>query len=216
MDLLLLGHFEHHICDRFPNVNKPIQQRLARAMLLQQKRVLYRRHRQGNEASNKHKEATKQVPVTLPAAQPTVPKLLQRNLQQNNHPIAATIYEPSQTKSATTLAPDKFKTAITSPSIISASKTVALGNHEALKFPPAPGFAAKKKYKQLKLQRLAEHEALLTKLNNKSNSQENISSADAKLEETLKLDLQAIGEITCPYCLYALPAEEVFDEQKWQ
>lgn len=183
---LLLDHFRHHIRDRFPNISDTIQRRLARAMLLRRKRILHRRHRQGNTVIRPQKAAPK-ASITLPAARPTVPSA-QDNPQQDDGEVAAvaeTTIAPSQIKSATTLIPSKFKMAASSPSVISASKTVALGNHEALNFPPAPGFAAKRKY-------------------------------EAELKDTLKSDLQAIGEITCPYCLYALPAEEVFDERKWQ
>ncbi|KAH6981610.1 hypothetical protein BKA56DRAFT_731124 [Ilyonectria sp. MPI-CAGE-AT-0026] len=206
---LLLGHFEHYIGDRFPNISESIQKRLARAMLLRRKRILHRRSRQGNTAIRPQK-AVPEASITLPAAQPTVPSA-EGNPKQDNGQIAAvaaTIIAPSQIKSATTLAPNKFKIASSSPSIVSASKTVALANHEALVFPPAPGLAAKRKYEKLKSQRVADycHEIELEEIN---------SDGAEKLGELLKSDVQAIGEITCPYCLYALPAQEMFDERKW-
>lgn len=40
-------------------------------------------------------------------------------------------------KSATTLAPQSFQRA-TAPSVVSQSKTIALGSHQDLSFPPAP------------------------------------------------------------------------------
>ncbi|KAH8586928.1 hypothetical protein B0O99DRAFT_695020 [Bisporella sp. PMI_857] len=214
---LLLGHFERYIRDRFPNISNTIQERLACAMLLRRKRILYRRHRQGKMAPRPQKEVLK-ASIILPAARPTVP-LAQGNPQQDDGQVvavAATTVVPSQIKSATTLLPEKFKTAASSPSVISASKTVALGNHEALNFPPAPGLAAKRKYEQLKSQRLAVHQTVLDELELCATKDSYIASIEAKLKDTLKSDLQAIGEITCPYCLYALPAEEVFDERKWQ
>ncbi|KAL6364387.1 hypothetical protein LRP88_01787 [Fusarium phalaenopsidis] len=67
-------------------------------------------------------------------------------------------------------------------------------------YPPAPGFAAKRRYEKLRSQRMAEA----------------AGSTEPSLRELLESDLRAIGEITCPYCLYALPAAEVFDERKWQ
>ncbi|RSM12538.1 hypothetical protein CEP52_002366 [Fusarium oligoseptatum] len=70
-----------------------------------------------------------------------------------------------------------------------------------LTYPPAPGFAAKRRYEKLKKQRIVEAAE---------------TNTEPGLRELLESDLQAIGEITCPYCLYALPAAEVFDERKWQ
>lgn len=74
---------------------------------------------------------------------------------------------------------------------------------------PAPGLAAKRKYEHLKSQRVADYYNL-TELGGGR------PDAEFNLDALLKSDLQAIGEITCPYCLYALPAQEVFDERKWQ
>lgn len=123
--------------------------------------------------------------------------------------MAATTIAPSQIKSATTLAPNKFRMASSSPSVVSASKTVAWASHQVLDFPPAPGLAAKRKYEHLKSQRVADYYNL-TELGGGR------PDAEFNLDALLKSDLQAIGEITCPYCLYALPAQEVFDERKWQ
>ncbi|KAJ4248535.1 hypothetical protein NW757_008183 [Fusarium falciforme] len=88
-----------------------------------------------------------------------------------------------------------------SPSVVSASRTIASGKHQVLAYPPAPGFAAKRRYEKLKSQRMIEAAE---------------KSTEPSLQELLESDLRAIGEITCPYCLYALPAAEVFDERKWQ
>lgn len=224
LEPFLLDLFENHIRDRFPNISETIQQRLARAMLLRRKRILHRRYRQGNTAIRPQK-AVPEASITLPA----VP-LVQDGGQVAA--VAATTIVPSQIKSAITLLPDKFKMAASSPSVISASRTVALGNHEALNFPPAPWLAAKRKYERFKSQRLAVNQTALAEpelcatmdsgkdpppsLNVANKVAEDTTSVEAKLEDTLESDFQAIGEIACPYCLYALPAEEVFDEQKWQ
>lgn len=207
---LLLCHFENHIGSRFPNVSKIIQQRLARAMLLRQKRILYRRHQKANTAIQPQKAIPK-ASITLSAARPSVPSA-HRDPKWNNRSItvgeATTVTSP-HIQSATATPSDNFKIASSNPSIISARKTITLSSHEALIFPPAPGLATKQKYEQLKSKRVADfHNAFWLG--------ETISDAESKLNELLKLDLQAIGEITCPYYLYALPAQEVFDDQKWQ
>ncbi|KAI8712719.1 C3H1-type domain-containing protein [Fusarium sp. LHS14.1] len=200
---LLLSHFEHHIGDWFPGISETIRQRLARAMLLRRKRILYRRHRQG-DSSIRSEKAISQTSVTLPNAQPGAGSSLQTMSKKKSEKAAinrpASKVAPSQVKSATTLAPEKFKMVSSSPSVVSASKTIASGKHQVLTYPPAPGFAAKRRYEKLKSQRIVEA----------------AESTEHNLQELLESDLRAIGEIICPYCLYALPASEVFDERKWQ
>lgn len=222
----LLLHFEHHIRDRFPDASPEIQKRLAQVMLLRRKRILHRRHRYGNTATVAEKEVAKAT-ITLPTAQPTISSAQADSKQDNSQPVAIAVGKsaPSQVKSATTLIPEAYKRATASPSVISASKTVALGNHEVLHFPPAPGYTAKRKYEKLKAKHLADHEAM-----SRQAHAENLHAADefqqleekpnvsfeAELKSILKAELQAIGEITCPYCLSALPAEQVFNQQKWE
>jgi len=65
--------------------------------------------------------------------------------------------------SATTLAADSFKKA-SIPSVVSATKTIALSNHEDLIFPPAPTGRLEKRFKQLKKQREEEHKAYVNSL----------------------------------------------------
>lgn len=180
---LLLCHFERYIGDRFPKISKTISQRLARAMLLQRKRIIHRRDRQRNAAIWPHKTVPN-ISITLPAAQPAA---------------------PSQIQSAS-LAPEKFKRALNSPSAISESKTIALDSHETLVFPPAPGLASKRRYEQLKRQRITEFAGL----------DATSSDVKSKLNELLESDLQSLKEMTCPYGHYALPAQEMFDEGKRQ
>lgn len=146
-----------------------------------------------------------QASVTLPDAQLVAESALQTTSKRKGEKTAinrsAVKAAPSQVKSATTLAPEKFKMVSSSPSVVSASRTIASGKHQVLTYPPAPGFAAKRRYEKLKSQRIAEAAEM---------------STETSLRELLESDLRAIGEITCPYCLYALPAAEVFDERKWQ
>ncbi|SPN99565.1 uncharacterized protein DNG_02417 [Cephalotrichum gorgonifer] len=205
-------------------------------MLLRWKRVLHRRRRQA--------VTTVQVPETVSKALDTVqvPKIVSKapldtfqatrpQDQKANQvsPVAEAIVAPSQVESATTLAPDKFKMAVLSPSNISTSKTVSLGNHEALNFPSAPGLAAKRKYERRKAEWEADLKAELDKLDELHTAMgsledplhrpliaEDQAAVKTKFQSILKSYLQEIGEITCPYCLYALPAEEVFDERRWQ
>ncbi|KAH0531317.1 hypothetical protein TsFJ059_000165 [Trichoderma semiorbis] len=170
---ILLSHYKRYIGEGFPTASVTIQQRLADAMILRRKRILYRRSRYGGTAIQLP-EVEKKASITLPDS------LLP--LKDNQMAIA-----PSRIKSATTLQPEKFKMAASSPSVVSVTMTVALSNHEALKFPTAPGLHDKRK-------RL---------------------STEEQLSKVLKPDVPAIGEVTCPYCFYTLSLKEVFNEKKW-
>ncbi|KAL6814869.1 hypothetical protein J3E69DRAFT_346210 [Trichoderma sp. SZMC 28015] len=206
---LLLNYFENHIGSRFPHSSKTIQQRLARAMLLRQKQILYRRYHKVNTAVRSQK-AVPMASIALSAARSGLSPG-NHDAKQDNSPItvvAGTTITSTQIQNTTISPSDNFRIVFSSPFVISAIKTVSLGNHEELIFPPAPGLATKRKYEQLKSDRLADFDNALM-------LGEAISDALPKLNDLLEADLQAIEEITCPYCLYALPAQEIFDEQKW-
>ncbi|CAJ0549734.1 Ff.00g033470.m01.CDS01 [Fusarium sp. VM40] len=206
----LLDNFKRHINDRFPNLGETIQERMARTMLLRRKRILYRRHRQDSVYS-KAEDTIPAFSIMFPTAKgvASLAQLKSKHPQTSSTVSKPATTTPSQIQSATTLAPDKFKIAASTPSVISASKTIAFGSHESLLFPPAPGHALKKRYDQLKSQRLAEYEQNL-------NSEKSEANKKSTVQELLANDLQSLGEITCPYCLCTLPAEEAFDENKWQ
>ncbi|CEJ93456.1 hypothetical protein VHEMI09043 [[Torrubiella] hemipterigena] len=201
IESLLLSHFKHYINDLFPSCSETLKGRLSNTMLLRRKRILYRRHRQGT-TSIRLQEMMVQAVVALPSAQtedtPT--------LRKHSHHGGAT---PSQVMTATTLASKQFKMVSSTPSVISASKTVALVNHQALTFPTAPGYILKQKFEALREKSLQEfHTSIVGGLRR--------PLAEAQLNMELEIILQNIGEIACPYCLYAIPAQEAFDERKWQ
>lgn len=96
-----------------------------------------------------------------------------------------------------------------SPSVISASKTVALVNHQALAFPSAPGYILKHKFEAVRESTMKEFHLSIERGQTRA-------VAESTLNTHLQRTLQEIGEIACPYCLYALPAHEVFEERRWQ
>ncbi|KAF4436662.1 Phd-finger domain-containing [Fusarium acutatum] len=192
----LRQQFKHHICDRFPTLGEVLQERLARTMLLRRKRILYRRHRQGNAKVKPQKTEAARA-VELPNAHAVVP--LDESEMKVEAPKKSVITISSQVKSATTLEPEKFMKVVASPSIVSASKTVALGSHETLVFPPTPGFALQKRFEQLKKQK------------DFTNQWTGLPLEGSRAQELIDL-----AEIICPYCLSALPAKEVFNDENWQ
>ncbi|KAH7198904.1 uncharacterized protein B0J16DRAFT_392720 [Fusarium flagelliforme] len=86
------------------------------------------------------------IPITVPNAKAFVSigqsKSAESKVESSISKTATTA--PSQIKSATTLAPERFRLAASTPSAISTSKTIALGSHESLAFPPAPGYVLKR------------------------------------------------------------------------
>jgi hypothetical protein len=226
VERMLLNIFKRYINDKFPNASDIIQQRLAEAMVFRRKRILYWRYRQ--ESATKLPKTGLDISSTLhelqtpvPPAQVDVPQEGKRETE-----AAELVVAFSEIQSATTLQPDKFKKAAMSPSIRS-DKTIAVSGHEVLNFPTAPGANAKRKYEQLKKKRFAIHKVMLDKFNEadfdddfrgdaRVHIQKLRAFAEKDFEDTLKADIQALGEITCPYCLEALPALEVFNDGKWR
>ena len=109
---------------------------------------------------------------------------------------------------------------------MSTSKTVALSSHQELRFPPVPCGSQVRKYNKKKAELEAKHlESLESMVPTKSGSREaallgDISAEKSVGDKLLERDwndcLDAIGEITCPFCFYALPAREAVDEKKWK
>jgi hypothetical protein len=235
---LLRELFASYILGRFPDISNAIRQRLASTMLLRRKRILYRRSRYG-ETPIRPKKTISQPTITLPPTQQQAAIAPEQPLGPDGPEVAAKSAQSivqSLAVSATTLVADNFKKA-SAPSVVSVTKTVALGNHEDLIFPPAPNGRVKQKYKQLKKQREEEHKTYLKSLpfyllyeehngqpplnlDTLSKLRQKISDAEAKLQKILEKDWndcnRAIAEVTCPFCFYALPSLDVIDEKKWK
>ncbi|KAF7553488.1 hypothetical protein G7Z17_g3626 [Cylindrodendrum hubeiense] len=120
--------------------------------------------------------------------------------------------------SATTLAAGDYKKAST-PSVISATKTVALDVHEELSFPPSPNGRIRKKYKALLKLRDKDNLKLQAFLDGKyagNISELNLEPSIQTLDEVWHSCNVAIAEVICPFCLYALPGLSVDNEKKWK
>ncbi|XXG96335.1 hypothetical protein Hte_002617 [Hypoxylon texense] len=223
---LLTRLFAYYIRDRFPGVEEDICQRLAATMVLRRKRILYRRSRYGDTAI-RPQQLPPQPQVTLSKVRPTV--AVPEQPQESKQPQATTATSKSAigslAQSATTLAPDDFHKA-SAPSVVSVSKTVALSNHEDLVFPRAPLGRIKRKYNELREARkewlggLRSIHTPALEPHARVSIVESIAEAEAQLDSTQKGDwsdsVEAIGEVTCPFCFYALPAQDAADEKKWK
>ncbi|KAK2754462.1 serine/threonine protein phosphatase [Colletotrichum kahawae] len=233
--------FLYQVRDRFPGVSETIRLRLARAMLLRWKRILYRRSRYKTQPTR-----TLAQPGQPLVSMPRVQIKAKNNLNEANEEtqgLQTKGRKENATKSvvrsmaitATTLAPDHFKKA-SAPSVVSMSKTVALSKHDDLRFPPAPHGVIKRRFKQFKMQRDADLTRVIKDIETKASKAEEVlqdvgkrigksvtrSIADAKAahKETLRNDwesfFKAAGEVSCPFCLCMLPVSEVADDKKWR
>jgi len=133
---------ETHLLEIFerslhPAIGDIIRWRLARAMVLRRKRILYRRSRQ--QMIRSHARAVTIPDLVLKSApgSPTPPG----NTPPLPGPInIATLVvptTPSQVPSATTLRPEGYKKA-TTPSVVSQARSIFVGKHASLPFPPLP------------------------------------------------------------------------------
>ncbi|KAF4451008.1 hypothetical protein F53441_5955 [Fusarium austroafricanum] len=218
--------FLNYVHDRFRGVSNAICQRLANSMLLRRKRILYRRNRYGKTAIRLPEVVAMPVishPVQEPTGQTTQGPMKRRAVEA---PARSSIQ--STTRTATTLSPEKFRRAAV-PSVISMSKTVALSNADELCFPSPPIARLQNKYneakKKIETQCREKHGFLLAydySLDEGDPSVfiQQVEAArlerDEALAEAWKDCVDAVAEVTCPYCFHVLPVHEVADEKKWK
>jgi hypothetical protein len=227
---------------KFPAASEEIRSRLASAMLLRRKRVLYRRSRymKAPIKTSSHAPQLKEHPGPLEAQRgseifnPAINQPLGSQVVSTERPASS--FVASQAQTATVVDPTQFRKAAT-PSIVSDGKTVALGDHEELSFPPAPQGYMVQRFSWLKERRLNAHEAELDLLPNyrlyrdynghPPLPQAEIQQLEYKIneaEEALKLSLEEDWDISrnvdvdvmCPYCCCVLPSSELGNEWKWK
>jgi len=238
--------FIRYITDRFPGVSDTIRDRLVDTMILRRKRILYRRARYGKTSIRTQKTPIppepepEPVPVQLQAAPPLN---INNAVQHENTPTQSRVplvdtkdnqsAVLSTAQTATTLSPENFKRAA-AQSVISVSKTVALGGHEELRFPQAPSGNLMRRFNKLEAQEtdwfISERDKLLEEHGgimevefttvNILDFQDDLRvfsrEYDRRVETHWRECVEAVGEITCPFCFYALPAQDVADEKKWR
>jgi len=185
---------EPHLLTIFANSLNPaigdiIRRRLAGAMVLRRKRILYRRSRQ--QVIGSHARAiTRESPPSLPnlvlksaPANPTPPGNTPLPEPINiTMPVVPTT--PSQVPSATTLRPEGYQKA-TTPSIVSQTRTVPVGKHPYLPFPPPPYPASRY-------------------LEGKSSGEQSENQAPP------------VGDVTCQFCFQVLPISDVINANSWR
>ncbi|KAM0350465.1 hypothetical protein ACHAP4_010032 [Fusarium culmorum] len=219
--------FINYIRDRFPGTSEDIRTRLASTMLLRRKRILYRRDRY-EKAPIRLQAAVAKPVISHPRPEPTG-EAAQGSVKRRVVEAPSRSQVQSITKTATTLSPEKFRRA-TVPSVISVSQTVALSSNDELCFPPPPTSSLMRRYnrqkKNIELQFSQtpvlpppdDHTAKPTE----ETGEDTENTDAAKLRRGLALSqawescVEAVAEVTCPYCFHVLPIREVLDEKKWK
>lgn len=231
MEPLLEIIFANYVRDKFRSIDEKVLQRLVRAMITRRKRVLYKRSRFGNLAVRVRQTKPRpkvQTPQTQPQQAPTIQGLSQAEQNKDNDDLKEDEIGPNYKSqagiSATTLAADKFKKA-SAPSVISGTKTVAFDNHEDLPFPVPPLGRVRRKYKKMKRALEDRKRSDITTISEKSKPAD-MDMSDYQVKADIKLSrelnecwdqcLRAVGEVTCPFCFYAILALDISDDNKWR
>ncbi|OJK03580.1 hypothetical protein ASPACDRAFT_10380, partial [Aspergillus aculeatus ATCC 16872] len=218
--------FANYVRDRFRNVDEKILRRLVSAMILRRRRVLHKRSRFGHRALKVPLITSPPKTIPPPTDAPQQTAVSTPVIPSASPPMAGEMPANSQAGvSATTLAIERFRQAST-PSTVSGARTVALDSHEALPFPAPPLGRVRQRYKKIRKGLEEKHRLNLQSLSDKrdTESPSTLETLKRKAEANLKQDLdgnwelcvEAIGEITCPFCFYAIPAREMQNDAKWK
>ncbi|KAF3402316.1 hypothetical protein DPV78_003647 [Talaromyces pinophilus] len=222
---------------RFPECDETIRQRLAAAMLLRRKRILYRRSRYGGyPSSNVSSSVPKQEDSNTEQARNTTQDAQNDNIDESIPELRQKKSDDkSQTNTATTLHMEQWKRAST-PSVISRPNTIRLSNQERLEFPPSPKGPILKKLRERKEYWIAKHDEELSSLDNYLGykqrisdlppetdydtwRQNHISDLNDELEERIENDRDACYkgnmEVICPYCCCMLSSAIVMNDHRW-
>ena len=234
--------FAHNILDRFPACSETIRMRLASSMVLRRKRILYRRRRHANHPIKPAE------PVGKPSLRPPPPNPVRGPGDGSSHRLrprekmpvkdegAPSLAASTAMKSATTLAMPDFQRA-QAPSVVSQARTIALGSHEELVFPPAPRKHIRDRLKPLLAERKKELETLLSSIPDyalyqqhngtlpvdeatRSKLESQMVELQTEFQYQLRLDReranQELIEFSCPFCLYTLSSADIRGTHKWR
>ncbi|KAH7256057.1 hypothetical protein BKA59DRAFT_541227 [Fusarium tricinctum] len=209
--------FSNYIRDRFPGTTEDIRERLADTMLLRRKRILYRKERYGKTSIRLPQAVAKPV-VSHPRPEP-IEEVTQGSVKRRAVEAPSQSHIQSVTKTATTLSPEKFKNAA-APSAISVSRTVALSSTDELCFPPPPTACLMRKYNEAKkdIEKL-EDDLNYSNLDDEETRQKKEEAAFKRARELAAAwnsCIEAVAEVTCPYCFHILPIRDVINENKWK
>lgn len=214
---------------KFPDCSETIRDRLASAMLLRRKRILYRRSRYGSLVNKESASPPKtEQPVADKSEKTGKPGPSKEKSGQSEAGSRAIT-------TATTVTSEQFRKA-SSPSVIARPKTIRLSGQEEAFFPPAPKGRILQKLKSVRDDHEASHKAHLMSLEHydlymQHNGQPPLDSDDldqlkssildaethlkGKIENETKKCLEST-EVVCPYCCCTLSGTDVMTDHKWR
>lgn len=216
-ELFLRHLFSNYIRDRFPGATEDIRERLADTMLLRRKRILYRKERYGKTSIRLPQAVPKPV-ISHPIPEP-IEEVTQGHVKRRAVEAPSQSRIQSATRTATTLSPEKFKKAA-APSVFSVSRTVALGSTDELCFPPPPTASLMRKYNKAKREIGKQEDDLISLILGDEERRQRKKEAALKREKDLteawNSCIEAVAEVTCPYCFHILPIRDVINNNKWK
>ncbi|PYI18686.1 hypothetical protein BO99DRAFT_443732 [Aspergillus violaceofuscus CBS 115571] len=206
---------------KWPMCENFLKERLATAMLLRRKRVLYRRLRH-----NKAGETSQSRPGQNAEGKGKATDVDNNHATKREKSVRSTP-ESEATTSATTVTFDRFKKASV-PSVVGPARTTRMNTQEESLYPPAPKGEVIKRMKILEHQRIASIEAPGQSsgiqgppIEHDGSSSLNVRDGDAEFARPEKLDkdreaLLNNSEVVCPYCCCTLLGADVMDDRKWR
>ncbi|KAJ0422969.1 hypothetical protein BJY00DRAFT_310570 [Aspergillus carlsbadensis] len=225
----------------FPQCSQAIQERLADAMLLRRKRILYRHSRY---AQSPLKGATSETHIAQRSR--TTSQLEARRdlvtdsaIGAQNHPTAsspARSVAKSQAITATTFDKGHWKEVSAAPSVGSQATTIQLPHDHTFSFPPAPRKPLLQRLEEMKTRHLANLDEELESLPNYDLYQRHsyhpplqpkaLEELRGSIEEltaktSMIIDNDRIAceagsmDVTCPYCCCIISSATAMDRNKW-
>ncbi|KFY45073.1 hypothetical protein V494_01165 [Pseudogymnoascus sp. VKM F-4513 (FW-928)] len=239
LEFVLRESFESNISDLFSGISPVLKKRLAATMIVRRKRVLYRRHRLDQLKTLATATQVAQPVIHPLTAQPRIDPVKGPEPRLNVAPVQKTLENvierngvaKSQAQSATTLAANKFHQS--SPSVVSASETIAIDSHDNLTFPPPPLGYIKRDFKKFKAQLKAERSKRVFEIQQNTVAHDNVGnipsswhleklvrekevmSFKVSLREYWKKCNERVVDVFCPFCCCSLSSREVKDYNKW-
>ncbi|KAL2844258.1 hypothetical protein BJX68DRAFT_269784 [Aspergillus pseudodeflectus] len=190
------------IARKFPGCSDTLRVRLASAMLLRRKRILYRRSRHNQLIE------TKDTTQTVERKGPSTAR-------------------SKASSGATTVIPEQFKRVSMGPLVTRAS-TLRLTASESTLFPPAPKARLVRRLKSLGKDEILESMTTQStrqfetlSINNDDEYQHpSVKTTELDLDKSVEHDdkpwYEGNYEVACPYCCCMLSSTDVMDDNKWR
>ncbi|KAM0555885.1 hypothetical protein ACHAPJ_006287 [Fusarium lateritium] len=220
LEVVLHKAWADNLLDRFPGCSDAIRERLATAMVLRRKKILYRRSRYSGDPLRSLQTTDKPALRPLPNRQEDEVQqpLQRRGTGPKLNGESPSVIASTAIRSATTMALPDFHKAQT-PSVVSKSRTIALDSHEELAFPRAPGELGRRFKQNGSTSVLGQDLPTERKMTFTDSVSKTLDAHHEELTaQKIVLDslTSATFEEICPFCLFILSSKDIRSEQKWR